>query len=544
VTQDAFTASIIGGRLGALVDDMAAILVNSARSTRIGVRRQFACAVLDPDADVVVTDNVRHLASLSASTRSCAAAFAFDLEDDDVVLTNDPYGGAPSVHYFTVVAPVRLGGIVSAYIAVQAHIGDIGGMVMGNYDPEAREVRTEGVRITPLKIVKLGRRRRDVVDTIILNSRAPEALAGDLDAMVAAAGVGRRELAALAQTHGAQVVLDAMRTTSEYAERRLRIALARVPEGEYPGLATLAVSDLSATVRVVLARVGGNTILDFSGSDAQLPVFANCTRETTKTHALLPLLGLLEDDVPWSGGLLRAAETVVADGTLVAPRYPAPTGWSFDHPGREVAEAVRSALAVALPSHVGPGLPSRGLAFTVLRRTRVGTTEEQLAVTDLAALVQPGAAAGSAADGWGHPGPESLGRLPSVEEFEQSSPITIRRLEYRCDSAGPGRRRGGPGLSAVLALGPDEHLYALTAAGVDGLNGGLPGSSAAVAIGAAEVDMALNRRLDGCELELHGGGGGGFGDPDERPRDEVRADVLDGLVSEDAARESYGCDVV
>jgi N-methylhydantoinase B len=519
---------------------MALTLVNAARSVRIGVRRQFACALLAPDGDVVVTNNVRHLASLAASTRSCAEAFAFDLEHDDVVLTNDPYGGAPSIHYFTVVAPVNLGGVVSAYFAVQAHVGDIGGMLMGNYDPEAREVRTEGVRITPLKIVKLGRRRRDVVDTIILNSRAPEALAGDLDAMVAAVGIGRRELAALAQAHGAQVVLDAMRTTVAYAERRLRIALARIPEGEYPGCATVAAGDLSATVRVALTRVGSETILDFSGSDAQLPVFVNCTRETTRTHALFPLLGLLGDDVPWSGGLLRAVDIVVPDGTLVAPHYPAPTGWSLDHPGREVAEAVRSALAVALPGHVGPGLPSRGLAFTVRRRARVGKTEEQLNVIDLGALVQAGASAGSAADGWGQPGPEALGRLPSVEEVEQSSPIKIRRLEYRCDSAGPGRRRGGPGVSAVVALGSDEHLYALATAGVDGLAGGFPGTRAAVAIDGAEVEVALNRRLDGCELELHGAGGGGFGDPSERPRDDVRADVLDGLVSEDAAHQLYG----
>ena len=543
MTADAITASIIGARLNALVDDMALTLLNAARSSSIGVRHQFACAVLDASATVVVTDNPRHLASLEASTRSCAEAFAFDLEDDDVVLTNDPYGGAPSIHYFTVVAPVRIGNAISAYVAVQGHMGDIGGIVMGNYDPEAREVRTEGVRLTPLKIVKLGRRRRDVVDTIILNSRLPERLAGDLEAMIAAIGVGRHELEALAGAHGSQIVLDAMRTAIEYAERRLRIALARVPAGEYLGCATLATNAVTATVRVTLSRVGSDTILDFTGSDPQLPTFVNCTRDTTRTHALLPLLGLLGDDGPWSGGLLRAVDTVIDEGTVVAPRYPTPTGWSLEHPGREVAEAVRTALAAALPGDVGPGLPSRGLAFTVRRRARVGTTEEQLDMVDLATLAQPGAAAGAAVDGWGHPGPESLGRLPSVEEFEQSSPLKIRRLEYRCDSAGAGRQRGGPGVSAVLTLGPDEHLYALAVDGDDGLAGGLGGGSGSVAIDGGEVAVAVNRRLDGGELELHAAGGGGFGDPRERPRDAVRADVLDGLVSEVAAQRLYGLGV-
>jgi N-methylhydantoinase B len=540
VTADAITASIIGARFRALADDMALTLLNAARSSGIGVRRQFACAVLDAGGDVVVTDNPRYLASLGASTRSCAEAFAFDLEDDDVVLTNDPYGGAPSVHYFTVVAPVKIGSAISAYVAVQGHMGDIGGMVMGNYDPEAREVRTEGVRFTPLKIVKHGRRRRDVVDTIILNSRMPERLAGDLEAMIAAIRVGRRGLESLAGAHGSQVVLDAMRTAIEYSERRLRTALARVPAGEHLGCATLAAGGMNATVRVALSRVGSDTILDFAGSDPQLPIFLNCTRDTTRTYALLPLLGLLEDDGPWSGGLLRAVKTVIADGTVIAPRYPTPTGWSLEHPGREVAEAVRVALAAALPDDVGPGLPSRGLAFTVRRCARVGTTEEQLDMVDLATLAQPGAPAGAAVDGWGHPGPESLGQLPSVEEFEQSSPLKIRRLEYRCDSAGAGRHRGAPGVSALLTLGPDDHLYALAVDDPAGLAGGLAGGSGSVEIDGEVVAVALNRRLDGAELELRAAGGGGFGDPRERPREHVRADVLDGLVSDAAAQRLYG----
>ena len=97
-------------------------------------------------------------------------------------------------------------------------------------------------------------------------------------------------------------------------------------------------------------------------------------------------------------------------------------------------------------------------------------------------------------------------------------PAQIRRLEYRCDSGGAGRQRGGPGVSAVLTLGRDEHLYALAVDGDDGLAGGLGGGSGSVAIDGGEVAVAVNRRLDGGELELHAAGGGGFGDPRERPR--------------------------
>jgi N-methylhydantoinase B len=36
------------------------------------------------------------------------------------------------------------------------------------------------------------------------------------------------------------------------------------------------------------------------------------------------------------------------------------------------------------------------------------------------------------------------------------------------------------------------------------------------------------------------GGGGGYGDPRERPRDVVRAEVRDGLVSPRVAQDVYG----
>ena len=42
MTADAITASIMGARLRALVDDMALTVLNAARSSGIGVRRQFA----------------------------------------------------------------------------------------------------------------------------------------------------------------------------------------------------------------------------------------------------------------------------------------------------------------------------------------------------------------------------------------------------------------------------------------------------------------------------------------------------------------------
>src|SRR5262245_43255876 len=381
------TAAMAASGLAAVVDEMAIVLKRTAASPRIAVRRQFGCALL-ADGAVVAADNPRYLATLEASASRCIEAFEFDLEADDVILTNDPYSGTPTIHHITVVAPIGVGQELPAYVAVQAHVDDIGGIVMGNYDPDASELRTEGVRFTPLRIIKSGRRRRDVVDTIVFNSRLPETLERDLEAILAAASVGQRRFGRLADAYGLDAVLEAMRATLAYAERRMRGVLAKIPEGVHEGLAELHAGDdgrKPIRVAVALTRSGESTTLDFGGSDMQSETFVNCTAATTRTLALLPLLGLFGDDPPpCNSGLLQAIEVRLKEGSVVAARYPAPTGWAFDHVGHEVTQAVRAALADAVSEQAGPGWPCHNLVKVGRKERRVGTSEEQRGRTDLA----------------------------------------------------------------------------------------------------------------------------------------------------------------
>jgi N-methylhydantoinase B len=547
------TASIVASRLAALVDETAIVLRRTAASPRIAVRRQFGCALVAGEA-VVAADNPRYLATLEETARRCGEAFEFDLEPDDVILTNDPYSGTPTIHHVSVVAPIGAGHEVTAYVVVQGHVGDVGGIVMGNYDPDACELRAEGVRFTPLRIVRSGRRRRDVLETIVFNSRLPESLARDLEGMLAAVWVARRGFATLEQSIGHETLFEAMRATVDYAERRMRSALSRIPEGVYRGAAELEAGAETLRVAVTLARTGEHTRLDFGGSDAQSETFVNCTAATTRTLALMPLLGLCGNPPPFNGGLLRAIEFALEEGSVVAARFPAPTGWSFDHVGHEVVQAVRVALAEALPQEAGPGWPTRSLVTAVRKERRVGSSEEQLGVIDLAALAQPGSGAAWGVDGWGQAGPEALGLLPSAEEFERETGLTLRRMEYRCDTGGPGRWRGAPGTRTEIAFPREcaEHLHARVVsarAGPAGLAGGRSGGAGSLVVHAGGEARVLTgavtdlRLPGGAELTIDAAGGGGFGDPSGRAREEVARDVLDGYVSPEAARETYGVDL-
>ena len=136
-----------------------------------------------------------------------------------------------------------------------------------------------------------------------------------------------------------------------------------------------------------------------------------------------------------------------------------------------------------------------------------------------------------------------------VEILETEYPVGVRRYDIWQDSAGAGRWRGGTGFireyefltDCTLTIRSANHQQASW-----GLNGGgsPPNSRTTIqnpAEDPAEADMLETRPLKaGARLAIFRSGGGGYGDPKERPAELVRQDVEDGYVSREKAREAYG----
>ena len=432
---------------------------------------------------------------------------------------------------------------------------DIGGTVMGNYHPTAWELWQEGARFTPLKIVTEGKRRRSAFDTLLLNGRAPEAYRGDLDAVLATANVGRERLAGLIAAQGLELVRGGMANSIEYSERRFRAALARLPDGTFSGSSTLehdGQGRRDLTVRVTMRCSGDGVALDFTGTDAQSAGFVNSPPSNTRAFALLPFLGLVDDAVPRNAGLLRALDVTTPEGTLVAPAYPAPTGWCREHVGFEIAEAVGQALAAALPEEAGVGHASRPLLFSIDKQVRVGGVEEQLGRTDYGLLSQPGLPANAHGDGLGRPGrrvpgPDPVGR--GVRDRERHDG-RAHGVPGRLGGSGPPSRRAGhrdrhPArarrVRAPLRLRRGGQRTRPTA-GWAAARAGRRRCSSRPAAGPSTSRpsrwTARWTRAPGCASAPTGGGG--WGDPRERDPARVRADVIAGYVSPGAAQSVYG----
>lgn len=553
--QSGIVAEILRNKFAAVIDDMRATLVNTAYSPAISRGRECAAAIFTESGDLIDCDSVVHMWPLLETAAQAVEYFKFDMTANDLIVTNDPYSGGTRIQDFTLIAPIAHEDEIVMYAAVCARMADIGGELLGGLNPLAQEIWAEGARVTPVKVVRDGKLQKDVLTTILLNSRMPDALRLDFDAMVAAINIGKLRLAGLLGSYGNAAVVAGARWALEYAERRLSAEIATWPQGEYQGASRLehdCQGREGIAVRATVKVSGGAIELDFTQSDDQSSAFVNSTFANTFSYALVPLLSVIDESIPRNSGLLRRIKLTTRKGTVVDAEFPAPTGWSGCHIGCEIAEALMSALAKFLPRRAANVAASLPLADAIAQTVNHGGTIEQVRVFDYAAFCQGDGSAADGRDGWGTPGIFSQRPLPSVEIHEIEVGNRIESLEFVTDSGGPGKWRGAPGneLRVVLGSQPEDVRLNLCLErsdwDIERQAGGHAGArcdaqllvdGSAVAIRRMLINARIGRNT---ELILRMSGGAGWGAPHHRDAGAVLRDVLDQYVSLEAARNDYG----
>ena len=236
---DKITAEILRCKFDAVVAEMRATLVNTACSTTVSEANQCCSALFTESGLLVTIDNPLHLSSMSDTAAAIFDYFQYDLGSEDVLLTNDPYGGGARVQEFTAFAPVSFEDEIVLYVGVRAHMEDVGGDLRGNYNPRATEIWAEGIRCPPIKIYRDGKLLKDTLNTIALNSRNPKAFRLDLEAMIAAIKIGQMRMQEQIHSYGIQVVLDAMNWSIDYAESRFTAMLKGWDNNKHEGTCIL-----------------------------------------------------------------------------------------------------------------------------------------------------------------------------------------------------------------------------------------------------------------------------------------------------------------
>ena len=553
---DAVTLEILNTQFAAAAEEMALTLKRCARSLYVKESTDFGVALVALDGRLFATPRGYGSASFAHDCTTTIRA-AGELEDGDVVITNHPYLSGGLVSHtpdLTLIRPYFHRGALVGYGYDYIHSTDVGGKVPSSISPTSTEVFQEGLLIPPMKLRRAGVPNADVIALFRANVRTPDLNIHDLDAMLAALDVGARRVEALIAEHGVDAFLAGQQAILDYAARKARAALRRIPEGRYAFWDYMdddALSGVPIRFRVEVAIEDGRVHLDFTGTDPQvlaaynLPTLGLCHPWLTARIAHYVITH--DPSAPLNAGLLDSVSVTVPEGSVLNPQFPAATGVRHAA-GYRLNDAVVGALAQAVPQDVP--CPSGGtMVPVVLAETDAQTGGRNVLVLN-AVIVGSGARFGS--DGYdGIDGSISSIRNTPAEKSELEAAIDIIEYGLRPDSAGPGKWRGGLGLRfAFRVRQPGSHVLGR---GLErfrfrpwGMAGGRPGARTRVVLNPGtpgerdlgKLDMVA--LADGDVVSFATPGGGGYGDPFARDIDAVRADVAAGFVSAEFAARDYG----
>lgn len=574
---DPVTAQVVRSRLVAITDQMRLALQAVSGSPTVTEASDFFTGLYLPDGSFATMGHqvtfeappvgalIRHL--LASGT---------PLRDGDRIIGNDPFVGALHQNDVQMCAPLVVDGEIIAWAGVMAHETDMGGMDFASWSPKAKEIWQEGLRIPAVKLVDRGEIRQDVLDMILAATRLPAQVGLDIRAFIATLNVASERLTELCRRYGTAVIQSVMASMVDDSERRLRERLLEIPDGvvhtrdflEHDGH-----TDKLYTVDLVATKKGDSLHLDFSGSSPQAQGFVNCSRAGLMggvAGALIPTLGF---GLPWNDGLLRPVIVEAPDRLICTAMAPAPVGSATVETVWVVSNVVSAALnrlLLATPeySHRAQSVSSGTMATFNLSGTNQYGEKFGLHLMDPLA---GGFGAFTAHDGQDAAGPINAPcpSIADVEVNEQKTPLVYQYRRLAPDTGGAGRSRGGVAAEVALTISIPEAEALVMTHGVQvpnsaGLSGGLPGGAISQSLGSGfltETDATgkLNSSAqvpaqfkdlgskpgafpmhDTDVFAVTWQGGGGIGDPLDRDPAAVLADVRRGVVSLNAAEESYG----
>ncbi|MGN5237228.1 MULTISPECIES: hydantoinase B/oxoprolinase family protein [unclassified Rhodococcus (in: high G+C Gram-positive bacteria)] len=558
-TSDPILVAVIGNALDGITREIGQTMLRTSRSPIFVEARDFATSIFSADCRLLA--QTHYIPVIGGATpyaqRAIVDFFGDDVHDGDVFIHNDPFNGGSHLPDITITRPIFWDGELVFWAMTKGHNADVGGGGVVGFNPAARDVLDEGIRIPPVRIIDRGTLRKDAWELILTNVRMRSLVESVLNCQIGATAIGERRLHALLDKYGAATLSDATDELMRASARQVRAQIAQIPDGEYSAESLVDNDgiDRSRPYRIALTiKVHGEELtFDFSASDPQAQGFINSPIANTVASAHLALFGSIDPDIRYNSGAIDPIEVVAPVGSIVNPSDPAPVAACTVPTCEAIAGAVWVALSQAIPSLAHAGWARWCTPATMGVNPRTGRP-----FGDLHFLGKGGSGATEGFDGWDHLSPaNTLGglRTPDPELHELDTPYLLEELEYLPDSAGGGQWRGGLGVRYRWRVQASDIACATYGSGFTpetapvGLLGGRPGIVQRLTLtpeGADPTEIDTNSFYtlgEGDVFEVISSGGGGYGDPHRRDVELVLRDVRDGVVSVDAARTVYGVDI-
>lgn len=479
---------------------------------------------------------------------------AENIHPGDILLTNDAYITGSHLNHLTFSMPIYQNDDLIGFACCMAHWPDIGGTL----DGITTDIYSEGLQIPIVKYQREGVVNEEIVDIIRANVRLPDRAMGDLRAQLTAITTGERRYLELVKRYGRKQVADAISDIMDQSERAARARTLSIPDGVYEAESYMDDDGVSVSnripIRVKVIVEGDEMTVDLSEVAEQVRGFYNSGITTGHACSQVAFKCITSPtDYPINDGSFRNLKAIVPPGRVISAVKPAPMRWWMTFP-MTIVDTVFKALTPAIPERTIAGHHA-DLVIGLLNGINPKNNEFYIAFI------------GPTGGGWGAKHNED-GVSATVcindgdthnspaEQLEAKYPFLIENYALREDSGGAGEYRGGLGCENTVQARADFMLNAQVErmhCKPWGLNGGKEAMGNSVVLRAAgqwkedypNAKLLTARIKAGDAFAVRSGGGGGFGDPKQRPAEIVADDVRQGYVSVDSAKSDYGvvCDV-
>ena len=554
---DPVVLEILSNTLTSITDEIGFTIKRIAHSLYIREADDFTSALVTTEGKVFAYP-ARVGVSLFVD-QDCGATIRAvpNVHPGDVIITNHPYlseGMASHLPDLHLLVPYFHGTRLVCYGWLYAHFSDVGGRVPGSLSPSNTDLFQEGLQIPPMKLCSGGEFVTETLAMISANSRTPASNLGDIRALVAAAMIAQRRISDVIEKYGADVFVQCQDDLIEYAALRSRAVLRRIPDGVYESWDYMdddLLSNIPVRLRVKMTVSDGLIELDFTGTDPQTPAAYNIPSCGKRNHWLTPRLMAFvvtyDKDIPRNSGLFDPIRVIVPKGSILNPEYPASVGLRAA-PATRLGDVILGALVRAVP-HLVPAAPCGTAVPIVFSEPARGGGEPRVLIVQWCDGGSGGRPGLDGNDGRG--GSNANMSNNPIETVEDGSSVVVEQYALRPDSGGPGKWRGGVGLTitframcngaSVLARNSDRFRFAPW-----GVAGGRPSVNTRMVLNLGRADEREIGKIDvlplkaGDTITLMIPGGGGYGDPFERDPQATLQDVRRGVVTLQSARQDYG----
>ena len=564
---DPITGAVIQGALENIAIEMGHKLMRMSYSSIIRESEDFGAALTDAEGNQLCECKMStplQSGPIPGYIRGIQSRFTARgdvFRPGDVIMHNDPYGGASHGPDVGFCVPVFDGETLLGFSVTTAHHLDIGAHTPGSAGiVDAVDTYAEGLQFKALKVIDQGERNEALWHVLRDNIRISDLVVGDMEAQIAAAQIGAQRFLDLVLQYGRDTVTGASQDLMDYSERLMRKGIKDIPDGAYKASTLIdgylddpEPSRRDLTIAVTITVKGDEITVDLDGTAPQIddrPI--NMPFEGTVDCAIwLTLRSILLDSaiygpIPQNSGLIRPIKIIAPKGCLANPIFPAPVIARFCA-GNAIADTVMKAMGPAVPRQISAGIGN--LTVIAFSGYSEGNQWVHMEIFE-----------GSYGGRFGLDGMDTVDTLYAntrnnpIEDIESHLPLRVNRYELREEVVAAGRWRGGIGSvhefvylqDGGFSVEGDGHKYKPW-----GFVGGEKGHpSKLIQVHETGESLSLPTKVPykkakaGDRLISFGPSGGGYGDPFTRSPESVLDNVLDGLLSKEIARLSYGVIIV